>query len=157
MCMGAKENNKDGEMQGFRCKIVLHQHDITKLAVDSIVNAANSGLRGGGGVDGAIHQAAGKGLPEACAKLGGCETGDAKLTPAFGIKQAFPCISTGIYGYPNDDAADTVLKTVKRWLEEGSNDKQIVFCVFLDKDLRIYRELIPNHFSEYTDESKKKH
>ena len=83
--------------------------DITTLDVDAIVNAANSSLLGGGGVDGAIHRAAGPELLAACRTLGGCETGDAKITAGYRL----PAISCGVYGYPKDIAVDVAVDTVR--------------------------------------------
>ena len=167
-------------------KVSLWRGDITSLEIDAIVNAANRTLLGGGGVDGAIHDAAGRSLHRECYALNGCETGESKLSggyklPAkyiihtvgpmgeredqlascylsclrlveeYNIKSiAFCCISTGIYGYPNMNAAKTALQIVRSWFEKSEYAKtrmeRVIFCVFLKVDYQIYSELMCNFF-----------
>lgn len=153
--------------------------DITRLAVDAIVNAANCSLLGGGGVDGAIHRAAGRGLLEECRTLGGCRTGEAKITKGYNLPAryvihtvgpvysgresdaeklsscyrnslelayehglhsiAFSAISTGVYGYPFEEAADIAVATVKKWLSEHPEyDIEVIFSCFGEKAYEIY-------------------
>ncbi|KAJ3198888.1 hypothetical protein HDU82_000903 [Entophlyctis luteolus] len=163
--------------------------DITTIAIDAVVNAANKTLLGGGGVDGAIHRAAGPQLKRECRLLNGCQTGEAKITLAFNMpckriihtvgpigenaqllescyksslqllvandlhSIAFPCISTGVYGYPNEAAAHVALRAVREFLqtEEGQHVNEVVFCIFLDVDWAIYSRLIAVYFP--TDET----
>ena len=162
-------------------KITVRQGDITKEDVDAIVNAANKSLLGGGGVDGAIHRAAGPELLEECRTLGGCETGEAKITkgyrlpakhvihtagPVYGrsggkdaelladcyrnslllakennLKTiAFPSISTGVYGYPKEEAAEVVYKTINDFISEDDSLDEIRFILFSDGDLKLYEK-----------------
>ncbi len=162
-------------------RIKLIKGDITRLAVDAIVNAANPSLLGGGGVDGAIHRAAGPELKEYCKKCGGARHGEAKISPGFnlpakyvihavgpiwrggnhgeeetlrnaylnslklavkhGIKTiAFPNISTGVYGFPKEAAADIAIRTVKEFLQSHPEIEEVIFVTFDDENYRIYAE-----------------
>ena len=162
-------------------KIKIVQGDITKIKADAIVNAANSSLMGGGGVDGAIHRAGGLAILEECKQIrrnqGGCRVGEAVVTTAGKLKAkciihtvgpkwrngtmqeaeklagcyknslrladrkglksiAFPNISTGIYGYPKEEAAQIALKTVK---ESNTNTvKEVIFVCYDDENFELY-------------------
>jgi O-acetyl-ADP-ribose deacetylase (regulator of RNase III) len=161
--------------------------DITRLHVDAIVNAANSGLRGGGGVDGAIHRAGGPSILKECdairARQGGCPTGEAVITGAgempakyvihtvgpvwrggkseearllancysnslelavkHGLKTvAFPCISTGVFGYPPELAAPLAVQTVRSFCDVHPELEEVIFCVFTPIDEELYKSLL---------------
>jgi O-acetyl-ADP-ribose deacetylase len=159
--------------------------DITTLAVDAIVNAANSSLLGGGGVDGAIHRAAGFELLEYCKTLGGCKTGDAKISPGFNLPAkwvihtvgpvwqgghlnedsllasayrrslevavenqvksiAFPNISTGVYGFPKQRAAEIAVKEVMLFFDKDTYIEKVIFSVFDEQNHQYYKRLINN-------------
>lgn len=158
--------------------------DITTLDVDAIVNAANSGLSGGGGVDGAIHLAAGPELATAARAQGPCAAGNAVMTAGFRLPArhvihavgpvwsggdhdedallarcyarslelaggagltsiAFPCISTGAFGFPRERAAPIAVDTVIREVSRHPTIERVVFCCFSESDAKLYRRLVP--------------
>lgn len=165
-------------------KITLLKTDITKLAVDAIVNAANASLLGGGGVDGAIHRAAGPELLAECRTLNGCKTGEAKITKGYKLparhvihtvgpvwhggnhneqqlltnayrnslvlaKQnnirtiAFPNISTGVYNFPKQQAAEIAVITVRSFIEANPNSlDEVIFASFDDDNYNHYKALL---------------
>jgi O-acetyl-ADP-ribose deacetylase (regulator of RNase III) len=164
-------------------RLRLIKGDITKVSADAIVNAANSSLLGGGGVDGAIHRAAGPELLEECRKVGGCPTGEARLTLGYRLPAkyvihtvgpvwsggsrrepellagcyrnalslaaktkldsiAFPSISTGAYGYPIEKAARVALGEVRSFLKENERPTLVVFVLFSNGDLWVYRSVL---------------
>jgi O-acetyl-ADP-ribose deacetylase len=163
-------------------RISVQIGDITTLAVDAIVNAANSSLLGGGGVDGAIHRAAGPELTQACRELGGCDTGDAKTTPGFGLPAhwvihtvgpvwngghsgepqllascyrrsieeaervgartvAIPAISTGVYGYPKEQAAAVAVATLEAI---DADIDEVILVAFDNRTAEVYERALAN-------------
>ncbi len=174
--------------------IKIVRGDITPLQVDAIVNAANQLMLGGGGVDGAIHRAAGPELYEACLAVPEvrpgvrCPTGEARITPGFRLPAkfvihtvgpvyrdgrhgeperlaacyrnalalaaendcrsvAFPCISTGVYGYPIEDAAKIAVDTVRSFLsgrDSARPEMEAVFCCFSERDKQVYDKIAGN-------------
>lgn len=163
-------------------EMVYFVGDITTLAVDAIVNAANRSLLGGGGVDGAIHRAAGRELLAECRTLGGCATGAAKITRGYRLPAryvihtvgpvysgsasdaqllrscyrnsldlarahglhsiAFPAISTGVYGYPKEAAAEIALMTIRAWFDAHPDaGMRVTIVSFSAQDDAIYQNV----------------
>jgi len=161
----------------------LIKGDITTLDLDCIVNAANENLMPGGGVCGAIHQAAGKELAVECKRIGHCGVGEARITSGYDLKAkhvihtvgpiwhggkdgedqylfncykkslllsthhgiesiAFPNISTGIYGYPKELAAETAIAAVKQHQRSGRKLKEVIFCCFDEENFQLYDRLL---------------
>jgi O-acetyl-ADP-ribose deacetylase (regulator of RNase III) len=164
-------------------RMIVLQGDITTQVVDAIVNAANEKLVRGGGVDGAIHRAAGPELQEACSRIGGCPTGEARITPGFRLKAkhvihavgprwhggrrgeadllascyrrslelaqqeglktiAFPGISTGIYGYPLEDATRIAIVTVADCLTQMPSIEEVRFVTFGDEATKVAERIL---------------
>lgn len=177
--MRSKEQDCNATAERMRCVV----GDITTMPVEAIVNAANPKLSGGGGVDGAIHRAAGPGLMAECRALGGCCTGEAKITNGYCLSAryvihtvgpvwhggghlereflascyeqslllaelndihtlAFPCISTGVYGFPPELAAPIAVNTVRAFLDGHPLPQQVYFCCFSEEAARLYRPLL---------------
>lgn len=163
--------------------IDLIQGDITQRTCDAIVNAANTSLLGGGGVDGAIHRAAGSALLAECKTLHGCNTGEAKITKGYNLPTkfvihtvgpvwyggnkgepemlyncyvhslklaqafhlesiAFPNISTGVYGYPKEQAAEVAIGAVTDFQEYATTLNNIEFVVFDTENFSLYQKLL---------------
>ncbi|MGI9517573.1 MAG: O-acetyl-ADP-ribose deacetylase [Pirellulaceae bacterium] len=167
-------------MSDVHVQIQLVEGDITQLDVHAVVTAANEGLFGGGGVDGAVHAAAGPQLLEACRVVAPCPTGQSRITPGFNLRAewvihtvgpvyrdglsgepellasayftaldlaaahgvrsvAFPCISTGVYGYPTNAACDIAIRTVFDWSQGNQWRGAAVFCCFGRADFELYQ------------------
>ena len=168
-------------------RIEIIQSDITTLTVDAIVNAANSSLLGGGGVDAAIHRMAGRRLYDHCKTLSGCNTGEAKITPGYNLPArfvihtvgpvwhggsgsedellancyrnsfqlakehdlktiAFPCISTGAYGFPFERATPIALREIVQGLELAPLILKVYCICFTESDLRDYQRVVKESY-----------
>jgi O-acetyl-ADP-ribose deacetylase len=164
-----------------KSRFELIKGDITSIDADAIVNAANKSLLGGGGVDGAIHKAAGAGLLKECESLNGCETGQSKITGGYqlnakyiihtvgpvwrgGVQDeslllascyqtslslakekkiktiAFPAISTGAYGFPQELAALIAVNETRRFLDKHNYPEKVIFVTFSDENYETYRK-----------------
>lgn len=173
----------------IKTKIEVRKGDITLMQVDAIVNAANTSLLGGGGVDGAIHRAGGPAILEDCRKIiarqGGCKVGEAVITTAGNLKAkfvihtvgpvwndgqkneaqklancyknslqlaidnncktiAFPCISTGIYRYPINEAAQIAVETVSEFLSHSNKIEKVIFVCFDDDNFNSIKDQLNN-------------
>lgn len=171
----------------MKARLELMLGDITKLTVDAIVNAANTSLLGGGGVDGAIHRAGGKTILEECIKIrnqqGGCKVGEAVVTTAGNLSAtyiihtvgpvwnggkrqeeellanayrsslakayelnaktvAFPNISTGIYHFPKDRAAEIAIQTIRDFLDQNETIETVIFICHDPENHSIYNKLL---------------
>jgi O-acetyl-ADP-ribose deacetylase (regulator of RNase III) len=164
-------------------RIEIIQGDITNIKVDAIVNAANTSLLGGGGVDGAIHRAAGPELLAECKTIGGCPTGEARITKGYRLQSrfvihtvgpiwsggnndeelllkncyinslqlavendistiAFPNISTGVYHFPKNKAAQIALTIIQVYLADNNHLENVIFCCFDEENFSIYQSLL---------------
>jgi O-acetyl-ADP-ribose deacetylase (regulator of RNase III) len=168
-------------------RIELIKGDITKINTDAIVNAANTSLLGGGGVDGAIHRAGGKAILEECYKIrerqGGCKVGEAVITTGGNLPAkyvihtvgpvwrkngahqdlllanayhnslkvaaendvktiAFPNISTGVYHFPKQQAAEIAIKAINDFLEDDQQIKKVIFVCFDEENYKLYKHLL---------------